>query len=185
MNLIGPKSKMNPPLRSRTDRSALWSALLRGTIDMTVSDHAPCPIEMKETGTDDIREAWSGVDGTQMILRTLLSEGINKGRLSFTRLLNVATLNPAKLFGLYPRKGVLAVGADADFVILDPTREEKLTSEMMFSKCGWTLYEGMKMKGKPIMTVVRGTLVYEEDRILVKPGHGRFQAMKGIAPFEG
>ncbi|MHA2020552.1 MAG: dihydroorotase [Candidatus Thorarchaeota archaeon] len=184
MNRLGPKSKMNPPLRSRTDRSALWSALLRGTIDMTVSDHAPCPTDMKEAGKDDIREAWSGVDGIQMILRVLLSEGINKGRISFTRLLNVASLNPAKLFGLYPRKGVLAVGADADFVIIDPTREEKLTSEMMFSKCGWTLYENMMMKGAPIMTIVRGTPVYEEDRILVEPGHGRFQAMKGIAPFE-
>jgi allantoinase len=184
MNRLGPKSKMNPPLRSKTDRSALWSALLRGTIDMTVSDHAPCPIDMKEAGNDDIREAWSGVDGIQMILRVLLSEGINKGRISFTRLLNVASLNPAKLFGLYPRKGVLAVGADADLVIIDPTREEKLTSEMMFSKCGWTLYENMMMKGAPIMTIVRGTPVYEEDRILVEPGHGRFQAMKGIAPFE-
>ncbi len=184
MNRLGPKSKMNPPLRSRTDRSALWSALLRGTIDMTVSDHAPCPIDMKEAGNDDIRKAWSGVDGIQMILRVLLSEGINKGRISFTRLLNVASLNPAKLFGLYPRKGVLAVGADADFVIIDPTREEKLTSEMMFSKCGWTLYENMMMKGAPIMTIVRGTPVYEEDRILVESGHGRFQAMKGIAPFE-
>jgi allantoinase len=184
MNRLGPKSKMNPPLRSRTDRSALWSGLLRGTIDMTVSDHAPCPPEMKEAGTDDIREAWSGVDGVQMILRVLLSEGINKGRVSFTRLLNVASLNPAKLFGLYPRKGVLAIGADADFVIIDPTREEKLTSEMMFSKCGWTLYEGMKMKGAPIMTIVRGTPIYEEGRILVEPGYGEFQAMQGISPFE-
>ncbi len=184
MNQLGPRSKMNPPLRSRTDRSALWSALLRGTIDMSVSDHAPCPVEMKNAGADDIRDAWSGVDGLQMILRVLLSEGINKGRIPFTRLLNVSSRNPAKLFGLYPRKGILSVGADADFVIVDPTREQKLTSDMMFSKCGWTLYEGMTMKGTPSMTFVRGTPVYEEGSMLVKPGHGRFQAMKGIAPFE-
>jgi allantoinase len=184
MNRLGPKSKMNPPLRATTDRSALWSALLRGTIDMTVSDHAPCPIEMKDAGKEDIREAWSGVDGIQIILRVLLSEGFNKGRISLTRLMNVSSRNPAKLFGLYPRKGVLAIGADADFVIIDPSQEEKLTSEMMFSKCGWTLYEGMTMKGVPTMTVVRGTPVYEEDRMLVKPGHGRFQAMTGISPYE-
>jgi len=184
MNRLGPKSKMNPPLRSRTDRSALWSAMLRGTIDMTVSDHAPCPLEMKEAGSDDIREAWSGVDGIQMILRVLLSEGVNKGRISFRRLLNVASQNPAKLFGLYPRKGILSVGSDADFIIIDPTREEKITSEMMFSKCGWTLYEGMTMKGAPVMTFVRGTPVFEEDRTLVKPGHGMFQAMRGITPYE-
>jgi allantoinase len=184
MNRLGPRSKMNPPLRAEADRSALWSALLRGTIDMTVSDHAPCPLEMKEAGREDIREAWSGVDGVQMILRVLLSEGVNKGRISFTRLLNVASKNPAKLFGLYPRKGALAIGADADFVIIDPWREEKLTADMMFSKCGWTLYEGMTMKGAPTMTVVRGTPVFEEDRMLVKPGHGRFQAMTGMTPFE-
>ncbi|MHA2140847.1 MAG: dihydroorotase [Candidatus Thorarchaeota archaeon] len=184
MNRLGPNSKMNPPLRSKTDRSALWSALLRGTIDMTASDHAPCPEEMKKAGLNDIRDAWSGVDGVQMILRVLLSEGVNRGRISLLRMLNVASQNPAKLFGLYPRKGVLAVGADADIVIIDPTREEKITSDMMFSKCGWTLYEGMTMKGVPVMTIVRGTPVYEEGRMLVKPGHGRFQAMKGIAPFE-
>lgn len=184
MNRLGPKSKMNPPLRAKQDRSALWSALLRGTIDITVSDHAPCPLEKKEAGVDDIREAWSGVDGVQMILRVLLSEGINKGRLSFTRLLNVASRSPAKIFGLYPRKGVLQIGADADFVILNHTKEEKISSEIMLSKCDWTLYEGMSMKGAPLETYVRGTPVFEEGRITVKPGHGKFQSMSGMTPFE-
>ncbi|MHA1862726.1 MAG: dihydroorotase [Candidatus Thorarchaeota archaeon] len=177
MNSLGPKSKMNPPLRSKADRAALWSALLRGMIDITVSDHAPCPIEKKEAGRDDIREAWSGVDGTQMILRVLLSEGINKGRLSFSRLLRVSSRNPARIFGLYPKKGVIRIDSDADFVIIDPTKEEKITSDMMFSKCGWTLYDGMTMSGAPQMTFVRGVKVYEDGKILVKPGHGKFQAM--------
>ncbi|MBE0527495.1 MAG: amidohydrolase family protein, partial [Candidatus Thorarchaeota archaeon] len=131
MNRLGPKSKMNPPLRSKEDRASLWSALLRGMIDITVSDHAPCPIEKKEAGSGDIRDAWSGVDGTQMILRVLLSEGINKGRLSFSRLLKVASRNPARLFGLYPKKGVIMIGSDADFVIIDPTKEERITADMM------------------------------------------------------
>ncbi|MGY5860672.1 MAG: dihydroorotase family protein [Candidatus Thorarchaeota archaeon] len=177
MNRLGPKSKMNPPLRSKQDRAALWSALLRGMIDITVSDHAPCPIEKKDAGTDDIREAWSGVDGTQMILRVLLSEGINKGRLSFSRLLRVGSRNPARIFGLYPKKGAIRIGSDADFVIVDPTKEEKITADMMFSKCEWTLYDGMIMVGVPQMTFVRGVQVYGDGKILVKPGHGRFQAM--------
>jgi len=170
MNRLGPRSKMNPPLRTKEDRAALWSALLRGIIDITVSDHAPCPIEKKDAGRDDIREAWAGVDGTQMILRVLLSEGINKGRLSYTRLLRVASRNPARIFGLYPKKGILRIGSDADFVIFDPSREEKITADMMFSKCGWTLYEGMTMRGAPVMTFVRGVQVYEEGKILAKPG---------------
>lgn len=177
MNSLGPKSKMNPPLRSKQDRAALWSALLRGMIDITVSDHAPCPIEKKEAGREDIREAWSGVDGIQMILRVLLSEGINKGRLSFSRLLRVGSRNPARIFGLYPKKGVIRIGSDADFVILDPTKEEKITADMMHSKCGWTLYDGMTMKGVPQMTFVRGVQIYGDGKILVKAGHGRFQAM--------
>ncbi|MFW9841312.1 MAG: allantoinase AllB [Candidatus Thorarchaeota archaeon] len=177
MNRLGPKSKMNPPLRTKEDRAALWSAFLRGSIDMVVSDHAPCPIEKKEAGSEDIREAWSGIDGTQMILRVLLSEGINKGRLPLSRLLRVGSRNPSRMFGLYPKKGVLRIGSDADFVIADQTREEKITADMMFSKSGWTLYDGMMMKGVPLMTFSRGLQVYKEGEITGKAGHGRFQAM--------
>ena len=177
MNRLGAKSKMNPPLRAREDRAALWSALLRGTIDMVVSDHAPSPIEKKEAGSEDIREAWAGVDGIQMILRVLLSEGINKARLSYSRLLRICSRNPARIFGLYPRKGVLRIGADADFVIIDQNKEEKITADMMESKCGWTLYEGMTMQGVPVMTFIRGVEAFSEGKVTIQPGHGKFQAM--------
>lgn len=177
MNRLGARSKMNPPLRAREDRAALWSALLRGTIDMVVSDHAPSPIEKKEAGSEDIREAWAGVDGIQMILRVLLSEGINKARLSYSRLLRICSRNPARIFGLYPRKGVLRIGADADFVIIDQNKEEKITADMMESKCGWTLYEGMTMQGVPVMTFIRGVEAFSEGKVTIQPGHGKFQAM--------
>jgi allantoinase len=183
MNQLGPKSKMNPPLRSRQDRSALWSALLRGAIDITVSDHAPCPWEKKEAGKDDIRESWAGSDGIQMIMRVLLSEGISRGRLSFSRLIRVGSRNPARIFGLYPKKGTIQVGADADVVIVNPTREEKIDSKMMFSKCGWTLYEGITMKGVPEMTFVRGESVFEDGQITGEAGHGQFLPMgSGASP---
>jgi allantoinase len=177
MNRLGAKSKMNPPLRTKEDRSALWSALLRGAIDSVVSDHAPSPIDMKAAGSEDIREAWSGVDGIQMILRVLLSEGVNKARMTFPRLLRVCSRNPARMFGLYPKKGVLRIGADADFVIIDPNKEEKITSDMIESKCGWSLYEGMTLKGAPVMTFIRGVEANNEGNVTVKPGHGKFQAM--------
>ena len=177
MNLLGTKSKMNPPLRSKQDRSALWSAILRGAIDMTVSDHAPSPLEKKEAGADDIREAWSGTDGIQMILRVLLSEGISKGRISLSRFLRISSRNPARIFGLYPRKGCIRVGADADLVIVDPRREEKITPDMMCSKCGWTLYEGMTMKGAPEATFVRGVQVFGEGQVIGNAGSGEFLRM--------
>ncbi|MHA1769994.1 MAG: dihydroorotase [Candidatus Thorarchaeota archaeon] len=177
MNRLGPKSKMNPPLRSKQDRAALWAGLLTGAIDIVVSDHAPAPLEEKEKGAEDIRKAWAGVDGIQMILRVLLSEGINRGRLSWNRLLRITTRNPARIFGLYPKKGTFAIGADADLVLVEPTTEEKITSDGILSKSGWTFYDGMKMKGRPVMTFVRGKLVYQDGEIHVKPGHGQFQPM--------
>jgi dihydroorotase (multifunctional complex type) len=185
MNRLGPKSKMNPPLRTRRDRSALWSGLLRGTIDVVISDHAPCPIEKKEAGMDDIRRAWSGVDGIQIILRVLLSEGINKGRLSYSRLVKATSRNPARIFGLYPKKGTIMVGSDADLVLVDPSREEKITADLMFSKCGWTLYEGLKMKGVPEKTFVRGVEVFADNEVLGEPGHGEFQPMGSGSPMYG
>jgi dihydroorotase-like cyclic amidohydrolase len=132
---------------------------------------------MKEAGSEDIREAWSGVDGIQMILRILMSEGINKARLTYSKLLRVCSRNPARIFGLYPVKGVLRIGADADFVIIDQNKEEKVTADIMESKCGWTLYEGMTMKGVPVMTFIRGVQAFNEGNVTIKPGNGKFQAM--------
>jgi len=97
--------------------------------------------------------------------------------LTYSKLLRIGSRNPARIFGLYPNKGVLRIGADADFVIIDQNKEEKITADMMESKCGWTLYEGMIMKGVPVMTFIRGTQVFNEGDLTVKPGHGKFQAM--------
>ena len=185
MNRLGPKSKMNPPLRTNRDRSYLWSGLLRGTIDTVVSDHAPCPIEKKEAGKEDIREAWSGVDGIQIILRVLLSEGVNKGRLSYTKLVRATSRNPARIFGLYPKKGTIMVGSDADLVLVDPNRDEKVTADIMHSKCGWTLYEGLQMKGVPERTFVRGVEVFSDNEIMAKPGTGEFLPMGSGNPLYG
>ena len=141
---------------------------------MVVSDHAPCPIEKKTAGSEDIREAWSGVDGVQMILRVLLSEGINKGRLSFSRLLSVACKNPAKIFGLYPAKGRLENGADADLVLFNPRRTWTISSKNQHSRAGYTLYEGWECTGKVEKVFSRGTLIVDNDTYLGQPGRGRF-----------
>jgi dihydropyrimidinase len=150
-----------------------------------VSDHAPCPIEKKEAGKSDIRNAWSGVDGIQMILRVLLSEGVNKGRLSYSKLVRATSRNPARIFGLYPKKGTIMVGSDADLVLVDPNADEKITADIMHSKCGWTLYEGLQMKGIPEKTFVRGVEVFSDNEILAKPGMGEFLPMGCGNPMYG
>ncbi len=178
MNRLGPRSKMNPPLRTKRDRAALWAGLLTGAIDIVVSDHAPAPLSEKETS--DIRESWAGVDGIQMILRILLSEGVHRARLTLDRVLRVTAVNPARIFGLYPQKGTIAVGADADLVLVDLSREEKMSDDRTLSKSGWTLYDGMRFKGAPVLTINRGRIVYEDGEIAGEKGEGRFQRM-GVA----
>ena len=115
-----------------------------------------------------------GFPGVATTLPVLLSEGVNKSRLSLERLVEVCCLNPAKAFGLYPRKGVLQIGSDADLVIVDLHRKVKITPEILHSASDYTLYDGWELEGWPLMTLVRGNVVTEDGEIVGKPGLGRF-----------
>jgi len=174
----GPYLKMFPVLKSEKDREILWEALENGTIDIVVTDHAPSPREEKEVGWGNIWEAWGGVPGVETLLPIMLSEGVNKGRISISRLYEVLCEKPAKIYGLYPRKGVINVGSDADLVIVDLKKETTIKADMLHYKCGWTPYEGMKVKGWPKTTIIRGKIVASEGEIFEKPGYGKFVLMQ-------
>ena len=174
----GPYLKMFPVLKSEKDREILWEALENGTIDIVVTDHAPSPREEKEVGWGNIWEAWGGVPGVETLLPLMLSEGVNKGRISLFRLCEVLCEKPAKIYGLYPRKGVISVGSDADLVIVDLKKETTIKADMLHYKCGWTPYEGMKVKGWPKTTIIRGKIVASEGEIFEKPGYGKFVLMQ-------
>lgn len=171
---LGPYLKMYPPLRTGKDIAALWEGLRDGSVDIVASDHAPGTREEKEVGWSDIWEAWGGVPGVETMLPLMLSEGVSKGRITIERLCQVLSTSPAKIFGLYPRKGAVAIGSDADLVLVDPKLEKKVKGDDLHSKCGWTPYEGVIFKGWPVLTMVRGEVVMEDGQVIGKPGHGRF-----------
>ncbi len=143
--------KMNPPLATEEDREFLWWALQEGLIDMIATDHAPHTIEEKIVG---YAKAPAGVPGIEFLL-PLLFDAVNASKLSLGRLVEVCCTNPARRFGL-THKGEIAVGRDADLVVIDPDREKTITRKDVGSRCGWSPYEGLTLRGWPVMVFVGG-----------------------------
>ena len=177
MKKQGPYLKMNPSLKGPKDVQALWKGLRHGTIDMVTSEHAPGERAEKEVGWTDIWKAWGGVPAIETMLPVLLSEGVNKRQLSLMILQRVCCENPARIFGLYPRKGAIQKGADADLVIVDLKIKRKVKAEALHYKVGWTPYEGWTLRGWPILTMRRGEPIYEDEQVIGKPGAADFLPM--------
>jgi len=174
----GPYLKVNPPLKSREDLNALWNGLKAGTIDIVTSEHAPGTRDEKEMGWKDIWQAWGGLPGIETMLPVLISEGVNKGRLTLENLCSILCERPARIFGLYPRKGAIMVGSDADLTVIDLKQKRKVRSGELHHKCGWSPYEGMTLTGWPTMTIARGEVVAENGEITGKSGFGKFVPMR-------
>ncbi|MBI5116543.1 amidohydrolase family protein [Candidatus Poribacteria bacterium] len=164
--------KVNPPLRGKEDNEALWRELGAGTFDCVGSDH--CPLAAHEK--TDLWNAKPGMPGVETMLPLMLSKGVNPGHITLERVVEVCSENPARIFGLYPRKGTLQAGSDADIVIVDMEREEKLDVKRMHDVYSYCAYDGMKVKGWPVMTLVRGEIVMEEGKIIGQSGYGKFVA---------
>ena len=171
---LGPYIVTNPPARSKEDNNALWTGLADGTIDMVVTDHCAFTKKEKEEGWKDIWTAPSGMAGLETVLSLMLSEGVHKGRISLSRFVQVTSENPAKIMGLYPRKGAMQIGSDADFAVLDMKRTYVIKADQLRCIGDFTPFEGRKVKGKPVMTIVRGEVVSEEGEVLGKPGYGDY-----------
>jgi allantoinase len=172
MELLGAKLRINPPVRRKGEPDRLWSLLSRGEIDCVSSDHAPWPIERKSAAS--IFENASGCPGVETLFPLLFSEGVMKQRISLFKLSQLLSENPARIFKLFPRKGVLTPGSDADLVILDPNKKRVVKAEQMYAKAGWTPYEGMEIVGSVEMTLVRGRIVFEGGELKRKKGYGSF-----------
>lgn len=154
--------KINVPLRDRSTHGTLWRALASGAIDCIGSDHVAHTRTRESMETGNV---WTTISGfpsrVEGMLPMMLSEGVNKGRITIERLAQVTSENPARIFGLYPKKGAIAVGADADFVVVDLKRRAKITRDLLHTVTPWSIYEGWEVTGWPVMTIVRGNIVME------------------------
>jgi len=168
---LGSMGKANPPFRDADDVEAMWEGLADGSIDVVASDHCPRKRATKEKG---LWLASQGFPGTATILPVLLSEGYHKRGLSLQRIAQVLTSGPAGIFDIAPAKGDIAVGADADLTLVDLERERVVNHAELGSYSDYSLYDGWKLKGWPVATIVRGSPVMEEGRIVGAPGYGRY-----------
>jgi allantoinase len=170
---IGPPLKCAPPIRGTETRERLWDALLAGGVDTIGSDHSPCPAADKHKGDADIWKGWGGIAGIQCTLPVLLTEGPPRG-LSFERIAHLTAAAPAQLFGLYPRKGAIAVGADADLTLVAADRRWTFEPQHLETRSGISPYLGRAFTGAVVRTIVRGTTVFAEGRVTGTPGYGKF-----------
>ena len=166
----GALAKVGPPIRTAEDKEALWGALRDNILQAVSSDHAA---KIKDPNGDFLEQGF-GSPQLETVLALTYDEGINKGRISLVRLTQILSENPARIFGLYPRKGTIAVGSDADIVIFDPNKEFTITAANQHSNVGYTLYEGRTILGWPEMTLQRGRPVLQNGEIVAPPGAGRF-----------
>jgi len=166
MRKLGSILKITPPIKSGKDQKGLWNGLLNGSIDIIASDHSPHTIEEKIK--DNIWEASSGFVGVETSLPLMLTQ-VNRGRLTINEYVRFASENPAKAYGIYPQKGTVQIGSDADLTIVDMKKESVIKGEKLHSKSRVTPFEGWKVQGSPIYTIVRGNVIMEEGEILDNP----------------
>jgi dihydropyrimidinase len=170
----GPLAKIGPPLRTEKDRLTLWKAMKQGIIDVVASDHAPKAKRIE----DPFFEAPYGSPQAETMLTVTYDEGINKGRIKPSKLVQLFSENPAKIFGFYPEKGAIQKGSDADLVVFDPKYVHTIQHETQHSGAPYTLYEGRRCLGKPILTMQRGKILVEGGEMRGKPGEGKFLPTK-------
>ena len=172
----GGLAKIAPPLRTKEERDGVWQAVMNRTVDVVGSDHAPYPFEMKSLPRERFLEARFGMPNVETMLGVLYSEGVAKGRINLPRMVELLCEEPARVFGLAPRKGRIAVGADADLVVFNPDREWRVSREDLHSKSGYSAYEGWTLRGKVERTIIRGEVVVEDGALRQSPGSGEYLA---------
>ncbi len=171
---LGPLAKVGPPLRTEKDRIALWQAIQEGIIDVVASDHAPKAKKREEP----FFEAPYGSPQAETMFTVTYDEGVNKKRIELCKLVQLFSENPAKIFGLYPKKGVLQKGSDADLFLFDPNRIHTIQHQTQHSGAPYTLFEGRKCRGMVTLTMQRGRILVEGGEMKGRPGDGRFLSTK-------
>ena len=173
LGVEGMKHVMSPPLRDKRNLPALWSALQAGLIDTVGTDHCPFDIEQKLLGTNNFTQIPNGIPGIEDRVNLMYTFGVKRGVLDIHRLVDALSTRPAKLFGLFPRKGTIAVGADADLVVYDPTYRGTISAAGQASNNDYNGFEGFAIEGRPSHVTVRGKVQVRDGVFVGEPGRGR------------
>jgi dihydropyrimidinase len=170
----GAKWVMSPPLREKKDQVALWSGINQGLVQVVGTDHCPFTWKQKQMGKKDFSKIPNGHPAIEHRLELLFSEGVRKGKISLNKFVEVTSTNAAKIFGMYPRKGTIAIGADADLVIFDPKKKHTISKDTHHMNVDYSAYEGWKLIGKTDTVLLRGKVAIENGKCHLEPGYGRF-----------
>ena len=174
-NFEGAKYVFTPPPRAKENQEHLWHALSTGVLSVVSTDHCPFNWDGQKTlGKDDFSKIPNGGPGIENRLHMLHHFGVREGRISMNRLVELVSANPAKFFGMYPKKGTIAVGSDADIVVFDPEKEHTISARTHHSNIDYNLFEGTEVVGAPDTVLVRGKVIVENDELVGSPGDGRF-----------
>ena len=179
----GAKYVFTPPLREKWHQEKLWNGLKRDHLQVVSTDHCPfCFKEQKELGRDDFTKIPNGGPGIEHRMSLIFSGGVAAGRFNVNRFVELVSTTPAKLFGLYPRKGTIAVGGDADLVVFDPKRKHTISAKNHHMRVDYSMFEGIQVTGMPDVVLSRGRVVVEGDKFLGRPGAGEFLKRSTFAP---
>lgn len=170
----GAKWVMSPPLREKKDQKSLWSGLNQGLVQVVGTDHCPFEWKKKLMGEKDFSKIPNGHPAIEHRMELLYSEGVDKGKISLNKYVEVTSTNAAKIFGMFPGKGTLGIGSDADVVIFDPEKKHKLSSKTHHMNVDYSAYEGWEVKGKVETVLLRGKIVVDKGEEKIKKGYGKF-----------
>ena len=171
----GAKYVFTPPLREKWHQEKLWQGLARDTLQVVSTDHCPfCFKEQKELGKDDFTKIPNGGPGVEHRLSLIYSGGVHGGKFSANRFVELVSTAPAKLFGLYPRKGTIAVGSDADLVVFDPNAEQVISAKTHHMRVDYSMFEGIRVRGLPKVVLSRGRVIVQDGKFTGRAGAGEF-----------
>lgn len=170
----GAKWVMSPPLREKKDQATLWAGINQGLVQVVATDHCPFTWEQKQMGKDDFSKIPNGHPAIEHRMELLFSEGVNKGKISLNKYVEVTSTNAAKIFGMFPKKGTIGVGADADLVILSPNEKHTVSASSHHMNTDYSGYEGWELTGKVKTVFLRGKVAIDDNKCLVEKGYGQF-----------
>ena len=170
----GAKWVMSPPLREKKDQATLWAGINQGLVQVVATDHCPFMWEQKLMGKDDFSKIPNGHPAIENRMELLFSEGVVKNKITLNKYVEISSTNAAKIFGMFPRKGTIAVGSDADIVIMDPNQKHTLSAAAHHMNVDYSGYEGWEVTGKVKTVLLRGKVVIDDSNCLVEKGYGKF-----------